>query len=103
MSYIEAKFTDFNSKEIISGAKLVYTMQPVYTKDDPDRKFLQVYYDAGMEFKGALVWQLALDFPESVLSGSPELADSGNIKKYIQVDALTGEMHFEFDLNALMQ
>ena len=103
MSYIEAKFTDFNSKEIISGAKLVYTMQPVYTKDDPDRKFLQVYYDAGMEFKGALVWQLALDFPESVLSGSPELADSGNIKKYIQVDALTGEMHFEFDLDALMQ
>ena len=103
MNYIEATFTDFNSKETISSVKLIYTMQPIYTKDDPESDYLQVYYDEGMEFKGNLVWQLALDFPENIIEKNPELADSGNIKKYIQVDALTGEMHFEFDLNALIQ
>ena len=91
MSFIEAKFTDFNSKEIISGVKLIYSMQPIYTKDDPNSDFLQVYYDEGIEFKGNLIWQLALDFPEDKLDKNPALAESGNIKKYIQVDALTGE------------
>lgn len=98
MGYIENTFTDFNEKMEISAIDLKYTLTPLN-----DNKNGQSCYDAGIKFDSHLVWEFVMDVPENEIPVGDEYSSAGNIQRFIYLDAESGDLDYEFDINMLMQ
>lgn len=98
MGYIENTFTDFNEKMEISAIDLKYTLTPLN-----DNKNGQSCYDAGIKFDSHLVWEFVMDVPENEMPVGDEYSSAGNIQRFIYLDAESGDLDYEFDINMLMQ
>ena len=98
MGFIENTFTDFNEKMEISAIDLKYTLTPLN-----DNKNGQSYYDAGIKFDSHLVWEFVMDVPENEMPVGDEYSSAGNIQRFIYLDAESGDLDYEFDINMLMQ
>ena len=79
------KFTAYNEINLRSIA-LKYTIEPVYSPDDPYKSFNY----AGKRFSSHIIWELLVDDRENKDKAPTKL-------KYIFVDAQTGEISFDFD------
>ncbi len=101
---IEETFTDFNEPMTINDINLKYTLTPVGYNPHPDYKAGEKdsAYKSGNEIDGNLVWEFVIDVPDSELP-SEEYYQYGNLQKFIYVDAQTGEIDFEFDIDNLLQ
>lgn len=104
MRFIESTFTDFNETMEISDINLKYTLTPIY-----DYANFRSYTGAGISYDSRLVWEIAIDVTEEEMpKGYTEeersnYLSNGAMQKYIYIDAQTGEMDFEFDVNLLMK
>ena len=98
MGFIENTFTDFNEKMEISAIDLKYTLTPLN-----DNKNGQSCYDAGIKFDSHLVWEFVMDVPENEMPVGDEYSSAGNIQRFIYLDAESGDLDYEFDINMLMQ
>ena len=95
---IESTFTDFESPPEINSIGLKYTLSPQYNADLPAEKAVP-YNAPDTEFKGRIVWEFVIDVPRELLTDN----DPGDVRRYILVDAETGDIEFEFDINKLGQ
>ena len=98
MGFIENTFTDFNEKMEISAIDLKYTLTPLN-----DNKNGQSCYDAGIKFDSHLVWEFVMEVPENEMPVGDEYSSAGNIQRFIYLDAESGDLDYEFDINMLMQ
>ncbi len=85
------KFTAHNEIRI-SYISLKYTIEPIYDTDDK-----YVYYHAGRKFDSHILWEFVIDVPHDRLKNKGEKDTHGDVRKYIYVDAQTGEIEFDFD------
>lgn len=85
------KFTAYNELKI-NALGLKYTIEPVYESDD---KYDHAH--RGREFKSRLVWAFVIDVPHEQKIQNGQTDTFGDIRKYIYVDAQTGEIEFDFD------
>ena len=76
----------------IGDIELKYMLSPEY-----DYKAYKFYNTAGTKMKGRIVWEFVIDVPQDVGS------EYNDVRKYICIDVQTGEMIYEFDVNALLQ
>ena len=92
LKYMENKFSDLNETLNICDIKLKYMLTPDY-----DFKAGVSYDAAGTKFTAKIVWEFVIDAPPQ--PGS----DLNDIRKYICLNAETGEMEFQFDIYQLLQ
>ncbi len=85
------KFTAYNELKI-NAIGLKYTIEPVYEKDD---KYDHAH--RGRLFGSRLVWEFVMDVPHEQKLQNGQTDTFGDIRKYIYVDAQTGEIEFDFD------
>lgn len=98
LQYIEKRFTDFNSIPEICDIQLSYTLSPVYDEDT------SIYNAPGTKMESRLVWEMIISLSEDEEKSLSRIRpEHGDVRKYIRIDAETGEMEFEFDVNMLLQ
>lgn len=98
LQYIEKRFTDFNSIPEICDIQLSYTLSPVYDEDT------SIYNAPGTKMESRLVWEMIISLSEDEEKSLSRIKpEHGDVRKYIRIDAETGEMEFEFDVNMLLQ
>ena len=95
MEYIQNKFTDFASPYEISDISLKYTLTPEYDASAPHNK----PDDPGVKNIGHLVWEFVMDVPAGDLPDNG--AKYGDVRRFIHIDAESGEMEYEFDVSLL--
>ncbi|MBR1764395.1 MAG: hypothetical protein IJ746_03275 [Ruminococcus sp.] len=98
MGFLEHTFTDFNEPMTINDINLKYTMTPEY-----DYRNRQPEDDCGVKWAGRLQWEFVIDIDKGDYPYQEGNSDVGDVRKYIYIDAETGELEFEFDLNRLRQ
>ncbi|MCD8095535.1 MAG: hypothetical protein LUE12_05340 [Ruminococcus sp.] len=105
IDYIEETFTDFESTPTINDINLKYTLTPTDYNPMPDTDAGEQdsYYKAGTEVDGNLVWEFVIDVLDTEFPTGNVYITYGNVQKYIYVDAQTGEIDYEFDVNNLLQ
>lgn len=92
LGLIEEKFSDFNEPYIINDINLKYMLYPEY-----DFKSGIFYNTAGNKYSARIVWEFVIDVPQE--QGST----NNDVRRFICVDAETGEISFEFELSKLWQ
>ena len=92
LGYLQKTFADFNDPMKVGDIELKYMLSPEY-----DYKAYKFYNTAGTKMKGRIVWEFVIDVPQDVGS------EYNDVRKYICIDVQTGEMIYEFDVNALLQ
>ncbi|MBR6873281.1 MAG: hypothetical protein IKN17_07235 [Ruminococcus sp.] len=95
---IESTFTDFETPPEINSIGLKYTLSPQYYAGLPAEQAIP-YNAPGTKYKGRIVWEFVIDVPHCLLTDN----DPGDVRRYILVDAETGDIEFEFDINKLGQ
>lgn len=91
----ESTFADF--KDItVSDIGVMYTLNPVYeanpeADEDPLNKEIIVGYSSRP------VWELVIDVTPSEFVKDGEVNTYGDLRKYIYVDMITGELKYNFD------
>lgn len=99
MGYLEHTFTDFFEPKEISDINLKYTLTPEY-----DSAGQQRVDDCGVHCRGHLVWEFVMDYDPEMIERKPgDSFQDGDLRTFIYIDAETGDMDFEFDINKLMQ
>lgn len=95
----EKQFADLNSPLTVTEISLAYSLTPRY-----DHENFQSPFHPGIGFDSRLVWQIVMDVPdeERFFAESSIYDTAGRLARYIQIDAETGDMEFEFDINELM-
>ncbi|MCM1508974.1 MAG: hypothetical protein NC177_17840 [Ruminococcus flavefaciens] len=93
--YCENTFTDFKNVTI-SDIDIMYTLTPVYdesnaSEDDPFN-FEFIGYDSYP------VWEFVIDVPPEDFLANGEVNTYGDIRKYIYIDMVTGELNYNFDI-----
>lgn len=83
-------FTDFKDVTI-SDIQPMYTIEPEYKEISPD-----VYIITG--YHSHPVWEFIIDVTPSDFMKSGERNTYGDIRKYIYVDMVTGELNYNFDI-----
>lgn len=91
LPYIKETFSEALAVGEISEIGLKYTLSPQY-----DYANGQHYYHPGVSVNSRLVWEILVDVPVAGRTGG---SYSGRIVNYIQIDALTGEVEYDFDPN----
>lgn len=94
--YIESTFTNFDKVVDIGDVNLKHILIPDY-----DYTLGSYSNDAGTVYNDRLVWEFIIDVTDSEVDGL--VNDRNDIRKYIYIDAETGEMEFEFNVNVLLQ
>lgn len=90
LPYLTKKFADFSQTMKISEISLKYTLSPQY-----DYENFEMFFHPGNEVKSKLVWEILFDVP---VEGRPDSHRAeGRLVKYIQIDAKTGELEYDFD------
>ena len=86
----ERTFTNFKEIEI-SDVRIMYTINPVYDNDELGNHFVASY-------RSRPVWELIIDVsPEEFLTKG-ETNTYGDMRKYIYVDMVTGEIKYNLDI-----
>ena len=98
MGFIENTITDLNVNMEISDIDLKYALTPLNNKKNG-----QSCYDAGIRFDSHLVLEFVMDVPENEMPVGDEYSSAGNIQRFIYLDAESGDLDYEFDINMLMQ
>lgn len=91
----EDTFSDFKDMTI-SDIGVMYTLNPVYepnpnTENDPLNKEIITGYTSRP------VWEFVIDVPPSEFIKKGEVNTYGDLRKYIYVDMITGELKYDFD------
>ena len=101
----ENTFTDF--KDItISDIKIKYTLTPVYDyigekhegKNGTINIITQSTYASGTMLKSRPVWEFVIDVDPSEFLKDDEINTYGDVRKYIYVDMLSGELFYQLDI-----
>lgn len=90
LEYCAATFTDFKDVTI-SDIQAMYTIEPQYVETEPDVFILTGY-------QSRPVWEFVIDVDPPEFMKSGEVNTYGDIRKYIYVDMITGELHYNFDI-----
>lgn len=95
LDYCENTFADFKNVTI-SDIDIMYTLTPVYdesnaSEDDPFN-FELIGYDSHP------VWEFVIDVPPEDFLANGEVNTYGDIRKYIYIDMVTGELNYNFDI-----
>lgn len=90
LEYCAATFTDFKNV-MISDIQAMYTIEPEYEEIEPE-----VYIITG--YHSRPVWEFVIDVAPSEFLKNGEVNTYGDIRKYIYVDMITGELHYNFDI-----
>jgi len=96
LEYLEKTFAEFNSSMEIADINLKYTLKPIYDLNNG-----QPYNAEGVDITGKIVWEFVIDVPYNSIKHT--FPNAGSVRKYIYVDAETGEMDFYFELDKLLQ
>ncbi len=91
----EDTFSDFKDMTI-SDIGVMYTLNPVYepnpnAENDPLNKEIITGYTSRP------VWEIVIDVPPSEFIKKGEVNTYGDLRKYIYVDMITGELKYDFD------
>jgi len=91
----EDTFADFKDMTI-SDIGVMYTLNPVYepnpnAENDPLNKEIITGYTSRP------VWEFVIDVPPSEFIKEGEVNTYGDLRKYIYVDMITGELKYDFD------
>ena len=106
LGWCENKFSDLNTPYTVTEISLAYSLSPKY-----DSVNLQSPFHPGISYDSRLVWQIVMDAPDEERFGTSgyvfdkeydPYGSAGRLARYIQIDAETGEMEFEFDLDKVM-
>ena len=101
----ENTFTDF--KDIpISDIKIKYTLTPVYDyigeKHEEENGTINIItqstYASGTMLKSRPVWEFVIDVDPSEFLKDDEINTYGDVRKYIYVDMLSGELFYQLDI-----
>lgn len=104
LEHIEMTFADFENPLYINYIGLKYVLTPQYDCESGAH-----YDEINTVNTGKLVWEFVMDLPldqlyDTVNGRKIALSrDVGDIRRYIYIDAETGEMEFEFDFHNVMQ
>ena len=104
MKYCEHTFTDFKNITI-SDIGIKYTLTPVYdyigmeSKDENENNIkMQNPYSAGITVTSHPVWEFIIDVDPSEFLKDGEINTYGDVRKYIYIDMVTGELHYNMDI-----
>lgn len=91
----ESTFADF--KDItVSDIGVMYTLNPVY-EANPNAKEDPLNPEIITGYTSRPVWELVIDVPPSEFIKEGEVNTYGDLRKYIYVDMITGELKYNFD------
>lgn len=104
LKYCEHTFTDFKNITI-SDIGIKYTLTPVYdyigmeSKDENENNIkMQNPYSAGITVTSHPVWEFIIDVDPSEFLKDGEINTYGDVRKYIYIDMVTGELHYNMDI-----
>lgn len=90
LNFCENTFTEFRDVTI-SDIDVMYTLNPVYETDAEGNYFVNGY-------NSRPVWEFIIDvLPEDFLANG-EANTYGDMRKYIYIDMVTGELKYNFDV-----
>lgn len=89
LNYCANTFTDFKDVTI-SDIDIMYTLNPVYDESDPENLLLTGY-------NSRPVWEFIIDVPPEDFLADGETNTYGDMRKYIYIDMVTGEIKYNFD------
>ncbi|MCH5275409.1 MAG: hypothetical protein J1E65_06180 [Lachnospiraceae bacterium] len=110
LQYCEKTFTDFRDITI-SDIGIKYTLSPVYDYigvEVPVENGIIIYshpaYGPGIEVVSRPVWEFIIDvdpaeFLQRDENGELEPNPYGDMRRYIYIDMLSGELHFKMDVD----
>lgn len=90
LNFCENTFTEFRDVTI-SDIDIMYTLIPVYETDADGNYFLSGY-------NSRPVWEFIIDVPPEDFLANGEVNTYGDTRKYIYIDMVTGELHYNFDI-----
>ena len=86
----ERTFTNFKEIEI-SDVRIMYTLIPVYSNDELGNKHI-------VSYSSRPVWELIIDVSPEEFLAKGETNTYGDMRKYIYVDMVTGEIKYNLDI-----
>lgn len=89
LSYCENTFSDFKDV-IISDIDIMYTLEPVYEFSDEGVPYI-------VSYNSRPVWEMIIDVPPENFLAAGETNTYGDVRKYIYIDMITGELKYNFD------
>ena len=100
LDYCENTFTDFKNVTI-SDIDIMYTINPVYEEiksdgSEPDENNLNKFVIVGYDSRP--VWEFVIDVPSENFLANGEINTYGDIRKYIYIDMITGELKYNMDI-----
>ena len=91
----EDTFSDF--KDItISDIGIMYTLNPVY-EPNPNAKEDPLNPEIIVGYTSRPVWEFVIDMEPSEFLKKDEINTRGDMRKYIYVDMITGELKYNFE------
>ena len=90
LNFCENTFTEFRDITI-SDIDIMYTLIPIYETDTDGNNFLSGY-------NSRPVWEFIIDVPSEDFLAKGEVNTYGDTRKYIYIDMVTGEVHYNFDI-----
>ena len=95
LRYCEKTFTDFKDVTI-SDIGLKYITSPVYDYIG-NESIMQNPYSAGITVNSHPVWEFIIDVEPSEFLRDGEKNTYGDVRKYIYIDIITGELFYQLD------
>lgn len=90
LNFCENTFTEFRDITI-SDIDIMYTLIPIYETDTDGNNFLSGY-------NSRPVWEFIIDVPSEDFLAKGEVNTYGDTRKYIYIDMVIGEVHYNFDI-----
>lgn len=90
LNFCESTFTEFRDVTI-SDIDVMYTLIPVYETDTEGNDFVSGY-------NSRPVWEFIIDVPPKDFLANGEVNTYGDMRKYIYIDMVTGELKYNFDI-----
>lgn len=90
LNFCERTFTEFRNITI-SDIGIKYTLTPVYETDIEGNDVVSIY-------NSRPVWEFIIDVPQEEFLANGEVNTYGDTRKYIYIDMVTGEFHYNFDI-----
>lgn len=90
LNFCEKTFTDFRDVTI-SDIDIMYTLNPVYETDEEGKFFVTGY-------NSRPVWEFVIDVPPEEFLADGEINTYGDMRKYIYIDMITGELKYNMDI-----
>lgn len=99
LKFCENTFTDFKDVTI-SDIGIMYTIMPVYEKvSEGDDRVGDLNNEIVVRNDSRPVWEIVIDVPPEDYLAAGEVNIYGDIRKYIYIDMITGEMKYDLEVN----